>query len=75
MDILSEMSGAFLVLQLSIGGSKQIIWFASSPLFPCAIPQHEYKVKLCCIFSKVSGFIFGQILKQAMKTLLYSYNM
>ena len=50
MDILSQMSGAFLVLQLSIGGSKQIIWFASSPLFPCAIPQHEYKVKLCCIF-------------------------
>ena len=28
-DILSQMSGAFLLLQLSIGGSKQIIWFAS----------------------------------------------
>ena len=30
MDILSQMSGAFLLLQLSVGGSKQIIWFASS---------------------------------------------
>ena len=37
MDILSQMSGAFLVLQLSIGGSKQIIWFPSGG----AIPQNE----------------------------------
>ena len=42
IDILSEMPGAFLLLQLSIGGSKQIIWFPSGG----AIPQNESKLKV-----------------------------
>ena len=67
MGIFIRNVMAFLPLQLSIGGSKQIIWFPSGG----AIPQNESKLKVFSICSRFLILVRFHRIEEALKAVLY----